>query len=229
MKDFEFEDLPSVETLFSLPEDYIRRALRYPQAQQIARLALNRSYRYEKDAVAAVKKYFDTPEAEPTPPPTCNCPPARDLRWRNFPVTWSYSAFRQVIPAAHLIRQNWEEIRAVCGLTVKETAEADCNICITNAPLDGRGGTLGIAYMPASGTRMSSCGRQCGNIIIDNAEFFTEGYLKTVLMHEMLHALGIPHLDDRSSIMYPQYLGVRGLGDLDILELQKRYPNLELA
>lgn len=228
-KDFEFEDLTSVETLFLLPEDYISRALRYPQAQRIARIALSQSYRYEKDAVRAVKAYFETQDIEPTPPPTCICPPANGTRWHNFPVTWAYNSTNQRIPTAHLIRENWAIIEAVCGLTTLETGEANCNICITNGPIDGRGGTLGLAYVPVSGDRMASCGPMCGNILIDSAEFFTEGYLQTVLLHEMLHALGIPHINDRSSIMFPSYQGVRGLGELDILELQKRYPNVELA
>ena len=229
MKDFSFEDLASVELLFTLPEVYIRRALTYPQAQRIARLALNETHRYEGEAVRAVKAYFEDDGVEETPPPVCECPPANGLRWHHTPVTWSYNSFRQSIPAVHLIRQCIAEIEQVCSIRFKETGEAECNICITNEPLDGRGGTLGITYVPVSGDRMSACGPMCGNIVIDTGEFFTEGYLKTVLMHELLHAIGRPHSNDRMSIMYPSYLGVRGLGESDIRALRESYPLNEVA
>lgn len=225
MKDFQFEDLESVEHLFQLPEIYIRRALTWPQAQQIARLALGVNIRYEADAVKAVKEYFETEEIPPTEPPTCNCPPANGTRWHELPVTWSYDSRNQVIPTAHLIRQCVAEIEAVCGIKFREGNGSNCNICITNEAIDGQGGTVGITYVPASGDRMSACGPMCGNIVIDHAERFTSAYLKTVMMHELLHAVGIPHnITDRSSIMFPQYLGPRGLGDWDIAELLRRYP-----
>lgn len=229
MKDFSFKDIDSVEQIFTtLSEVRLRRLLAYREAQEIAKIALHRTIRYEGDAVKEVVKYFSAPEVEPAEP-QCNCPSANGLRWQTSPVTWAYSAFRQDLPqTASLIRANWKEIEAVCGIKMRETAQANCNICITNEPLDGRGGTLGVAYQPASGDRMAGCGPMCGNIIIDTDEIWTRDYLKTVLLHEQLHAIGLPHSNDRDSIMYARYLGPRGLDEGTIKELKRRYPDVEL-
>lgn len=230
MKDFEYKDIESVETLFTtLSEIRIRRALTYREASEIAKLALNRTIRYERDAVKEVTKYFHSQDPA-TPPAQCNCEPANGLRWQELPVTWSYSSFQQDLPnTASLIRQNWKEIEAVCSFRAKETAQAACQICISNDTLDGRGGTLGVAYQPVSGDRMAACGPMCGNIIIDKDEIWTTDYLKTVLLHEQLHAIGLPHSRNQNSVMYSRYLGPRGLDAETIAELQRRYPNIVLS
>ena len=227
MKDFEYKDIPSVEELFTnLSEIRIRRALAYREAQEIAKLALNRTIWYERDAVKAVTKYFRASDPA-TPPPECVCPPANGLRWQEQPVSWSYAAYQQDLPqTAQLIRANWREIEAVCSFRSKETSEANCQICISNGTLDGRGGTLGVAYQPVSGDRMAACGPMCGNIVIDKDEIWTAEYLKTVLLHEQLHAIGLPHSSTQNSIMYSRYLGPRGLDTETIAELKKRYPDI---
>lgn len=229
MKDFSYKDIDSVEQVFTtLSEERIRRLLTYREAPDIAKIALNRTIRYEGEAVKELVKYFHAPEEMPAEP-QCNCPPANGLRWQTSPVTWAYSAYQQDLPTtARMIRDNWKEIQAVCSIQVQETAQADCNICITNESLDGRGGTLGVAYQPATGDRMAACGEMCGNIIIDKDEIWTQDYLKTVLLHEMLHAIGLPHSSNRDSIMYARYLGPRGLDPETIEELKKRYPDVEL-
>lgn len=230
MKDFQYKDIQSVQKLFQcLPLARIKRTLGYREMLEVGRLALNQSFRTREQALRNVFNYFNS-ETPPPPAPECNCPAASGTRWHNFPVTWSYSAYEQDIPnTADLIRENWKTIQAVCSLTVEETNDATCNICINNDQLDGRGGTLGIAYIPASGDRMAACGRTCGNIVIDKDEIWTVGFLQTVLLHEMLHAVGIPHAPSRSSIMYPRYLGVRlELDTWTVQQLQSRYP-LEAA
>lgn len=226
MKDFSYKDIESVELLFQqFSPRRIRRMLGYREPREIARIALGRVFRRDSLALSALKAYFtqvDTPETEP---PTCRCEPANDLRWQSQPVTWSYNPFRQDLSnTVDLIRQNWAEIEAVCGIKFEENAEADAQIVIRNAPLDGRHGTLGQAYQPSRGDRMSACGRMCGDITIDSDEVWFEEYLKTVLMHEQLHAIGLRHSTNRASIMYPAYTGPRGLHRSDIEELTKRYP-----
>src|SRR5262245_50397176 len=48
--------------------------------------------------------------------------------------------------------------------------------------------------------------------------------LFTVLLHEAGHVLGLDHIADTSSVMYPNYLGPRtGLGAVDVADLQAIY------
>ena len=226
MKDFKYKDIESVEKLFQcFTPSRIRKTLGYRESLEIARIALNKSFRRESDAVKALFNYFNSDDLPPEPP-MCDCKPANGLRWQHSPVTWAYSGYQQDIPnTAHLIRANWKILQAVCSLQVQETNYANCNICITNGSLDGKGGTLGVAYQPASGQRMSACGEMCGNIIIDKDEVWTPEYLQTVLLHEMIHAVGISHAPIRGSVMYPSYLGVNlELDPWTIEQLQQRHP-----
>jgi len=226
VKDFTYKDIESVKDLFTnYSERRIRLMLTWREPREIARLALNKTIYRETEAIAELKEYFQNEGIPESDPPECNCPPANGLRWQTTPVTWAYNPYRQDLPSsARLIRENWAEIEAVCGFRAQETGESTANIVITNQPLDGRGGTLGQAYQPASGDRMSACGPMCGNIMIDTAEIWTEDFFQTVMLHEQLHAIGLPHSRDRRSIMYPSYQGPRKLHDVDVAELLRRYP-----
>lgn len=227
-KDFSYKDIESVESLFQLPNIRIQRALTFREASEIAKIALHRTIRFEPDAVKEVKKYFTAPEVVPTPP-ECICPPANGLRWQTTPVTWAYNPYNQDLSStAGMIRSNWAEIEAVCSFRQRETAFSDANIVITNEYIDGRTGTLGLAYQPASGDRMAACGPMCGNIIIDKDEIWTPEYLRTVMLHEMLHAIGLPHSTEPASIMYARYTGPKHLTTDTISELQRRYPDISL-
>jgi predicted Zn-dependent protease len=44
-------------------------------------------------------------------------------------------------------------------------------------------------------------------------------------LHEIGHALGLPHEDDEESVMYPAYKGVHELSDADVKRIRKLYPN----
>lgn len=224
MIDFAYKDIKSVKDLFTnYSQARIKMALGWREAREIAKMTLHITYPREADSIAAVWDYFQgNREVEP---PVCQCPPASGLRWHEMPVTWAHNSFQQDLPStARLIRECFAEITAVCGLKVQENNDGNANIVIRHGRLDGRGRTLGITYMPVSGTRMAACGEMCGDIVIDKDEIWSEGYLKTVLMHEILHALGLRHSSNRASIMYFQYQGVRGLGKPDIEELNVKYP-----
>lgn len=226
MKDFTYKDIVSVSELFELSDFRIKRALGYREVQEISKLALNKTIRSEAEAVKHLKKYFQDDSIAESPEPECLCGPANGLRWEQPVVTWAYNAYNQDIPnTVRLIRENWKAIQAVCGIRFGEGRYRDeVNIVISNEVLDGRGGTLGVAYQPSSGDRMSACGPMCGNVIIDKSEMWTPEFLKTVLLHEQLHALGLSHSSNRNSIMYSRYAGPRELDPETINELLQRYP-----
>jgi hypothetical protein len=225
MRDIAYKDIKSVANLFqNYSVERISRMLNFPEARELARELLNKHYRFETEAVQALKEYYqgDTPDPEM---PVCDCPLANGLRWQSSPVTWSYNAFKQpVAGSARIIRGVVRDIESVCGIQFEQNSEANANIVIRNGKIDGPGSTLGQAYQPASGDRMSACGQMCGDILIDEDEFWSEEMFRTIFMHEMLHAVGLRHNNDPRSIMFPRYLGPRSLHELDIKELLKRYP-----
>lgn len=141
------------------------------------------------------------------------------------PVKVHYAQAGQQFNYLSIIQQVVAEVMSHCGVVLEFVARAeDSHIAISNGALDGLGGTLGQAYVPRSGDDMAACGPMCGDITIDTAERWTVAYFRTVFMHELLHALGVPHNTDRRSIMYFQYIGPRGLHELDIQELVTRHP-----
>lgn len=229
-----FEDIKDVRQFFqSMSEERIRRALssHRREARRIASAVLDRGFRNERDAVDALFNHFNpvivTADPDNTEPPReCNCPPANGRRWMVSPVKWYYNANKQQFNYLPFILQAINTLQSVCGIRFERVMSADeeHHIGISNEFLDGEGGTLGIAYVPVSGDDMAACGPMCGNIKIDTAENWTNGFFRTVFLHELLHAVGLPHSRDRRSIMYHLYLGIRGLHQIDIDELLRRYP-----
>lgn len=218
----QFKDIDDIESLFQmLSPERLRRAFLWRESLELATEVLGQTFRSEREAIEALHTFYNEPEE----PKECNCPPANGTRWTVSPVLLHYTPAGEQFPYLPIITEVVREIEAVCGIDMQFTASAaSAHIEISNGPLDGEGGTLGQAYVPVSGDAMEACGRMCGNIKIDTAEEWTRAFFKTVFMHELLHALGIPHNTDRRSIMYFQYLGPRGLHPIDIAELVRRYP-----
>lgn len=217
-----YKDIKDVELAFqALPEARLRRMFSYRESLELAKQILETNYRTERQAITALYNYFNDPED----PKECNCSPANGTRWMVSPVLIHYNAVGEQFPYLPLIKEAMAEVMAACGVVLVLTSDASkAHIEITNEVLDGLGGTLGQAYVPVSGDDMAACGRMCGNILIDIAERWTRSYFRTVFLHELLHALGIPHNPDRRSLMYPSYLGPKGLHELDKTELLRRYP-----
>lgn len=217
-----YKDVPDVEQLFKLLEPLrIRRMFWRSESLELAEQVLGRIFRTEKQAIDALHAHFNSADKERE----CNCPPANGRRWMVSPVKWYYDSADQQFDYLSIIRAEIARVQNVCGIVFEQVNSIeDAHIGISNEFLDGRGGTLGIAYQPVSGDDMAACGPMCGNIIIDTAERWTTSFFRTVFLHELLHAVGMPHNTDRRSIMYSRYQGPRTLHQIDIDQLIRRYP-----
>jgi len=90
------------------------------------------------------------------------------------------------------------------------------------APLSSNVVALGTPFSFAAGTLS-------GNVVLNSNYRFGEGPgaqydLFSVALHEVGHVLGVPDSADQSSVMYPQFLGVRtGLSSEDIAAVDALY------
>lgn len=162
--------------------------------------------------------------------PKCNCELPEGLRWlegkasffyddRDQPRGLDFSPIEQMRKAA----KAWE---GVCGIKLTEDKSAsEADIVITWADIDGIGKTLGMAYQPVSGEDMAACGGPCGDIIMDWSEPWNQTFFYAVFLHEIGHAIGIPHAptNDGSNIMEAFYTGRVIFGPWDIEQAVERY------
>jgi hypothetical protein len=94
-------------------------------------------------------------------------------------------------------------------------------------PFDGPSGTLAHAFYPAPPNPESIA----GDIHFDDDESWVIGAdldmysidLFTVALHEIGHALGLPHSDQPGTVMYPYYRRMSGLTPADIASIQELY------
>jgi hypothetical protein len=148
-----------------------------------------------------------------------NCPPSLDCE-----------AAREAVRQA---ARAWDDATA---LTLTEVP-ADGDIVVSWAAsgygnrhfFDGPGGKVAQTYYPYSGGAVW----YDGDIILDESENWVTGtptqgfpyqvHLPTTVMHEMGHALGLPHSSVQTSVMWPVYTGVRGLAPSDVANAQALY------
>jgi len=134
------------------------------------------------------------------------------------------------------VRQAIEAWDAVCGLRLDELAEGG-DIVVSwesgehgdHSPFDGPGGKVAHAAYPYTNGKYWLD----GDLHLDAAEnwivgdsvgpFPEEVHLKTAVMHEIGHSLGLPHSSDADSMMWPVYKGIRILSAGDVAAIQKIY------
>ena len=151
------------------------------------------------------------------------------LRWLEGKATYAYDSTGQPdnldFDPEEQITKAAKAWMKVCGIKLTKASLSQADIVITWADLDGRGRTLGQAYQPASGEDMSACGGPCGDIMIDWSEPWVELFFYAVFLHELGHAIGIPHAptEDGSNVLEAIYTGKVELGPWDIEQAVLRY------
>jgi len=160
-------------------------------------------------------------------------------RWNKAAVTYRLANCPRALDcaAAHgAVRTAMAQWDAVIALSLDEVTEGG-DIVITwvsgndggPTTFDGRGRVTAYSIIPVSG----GANPLDGDIYFDNDEnwvagptarpFPKEAHLQTIAVHEIGHALGLPHSGDPASTMYPIYTNVRGLTQDSVLAVQGIY------
>jgi hypothetical protein len=130
---------------------------------------------------------------------------------------WSEEEMRRKIRQAFSV---WAE---AADLTLNPASERPY-IHATTCRVDGRYGVLAWSTLPCDIDYAEQC-YDVSEAWVDDPNAPSDRIdIVTVLIHELGHALGLPHSDDKSSVMYPAYQGPRRqLGQWDITEIRRRY------
>ena len=163
-----------------------------------------------------------TPKPEPRDCPGCTTIPATGLRWTDNIVkilvdtTLPRDYYRFYVDQINQLREFASEHSSLVVEEVNNKRSA--NVTITRGEIDGKGQTLGQTTYRFSGERMISA-----EIICDEAD--TGDDEEATKKHELGHALGIPHHQNRDALMYFASNGTaKGYGIYFAEDLRARYP-----
>lgn len=151
-------------------------------------------------------------------------------RWNHAPIS---IAHRMVLPRANITAEQVSQLfrqcvaawSSVCRIDLRFQDDPNANILANVDAMDGPGGVLGESYLP------------CGNVNprtqltqrYDTGENWTLSFLYRVILHEVGHALGLPHAPQGSAVMSPYLTDFATPQGWDIQQMQQRYPGAPIT
>lgn len=153
-------------------------------------------------------------------------------KWSQPVVTWTIqqhpSQFQREDYAA-IIESCFREIMDACGFVAQKATGNSANIVFLTERIDGRGGTLAYAELAGFG----DTSRDVRRVVADSGEAWAHHTgaprtnampIRRVVLHELLHALGIGHEESQEpALMDPTVSNIQKLQRWDIDQLQARY------
>jgi matrix metalloproteinase-20 (enamelysin) len=166
-------------------------------------------------------------------------PPSTVPHWETSSLTYRIANCPRALDCAEAQQAVREAIEAwdrASGLTLTEVTSGGDIVVSWEAgdhgdghAFDGQGGSLGHAAYPYGSGRYATD----GDVHLDDGENWAVGsqirrypeqiHLKTVVMHEVGHALGLDHSTRPSAMMWTTYTGIRSLTAADITAVQAIY------
>lgn len=157
-----------------------------------------------------------------------------DCRWPDNNVFWALvDNIPGVDEADYRKAAEWasRQLMGVCGVSLREVLSASsARILLTSDQIDGPGGTLAQAELCCGNVRRVRL--WCDSTDRWDVQWNNWGSpvrknmvpLYIVVLHELMHNLGLPHTNRPGNIMNPSLqTGLRRLGDWEISELRRRH------
>lgn len=235
-----------------LKADELARIFRYRDAFFFGQaLGLETRRRNESMMVAAIYRTLTGPAAptRPVPPepvkpiepvvndtaPECvNCGDMYDAVGKVWEKAYThkltFSLDMKNAPTDLVSESDIEELfgqwAAVCGVQFKKLRRGRGDIHFQFSDLDGD--ALGAAYQSET-SRMEDGGMLAGDIFIDYTRQWEKWILNLTILHEIGHAIGMPHSPEVADVMYfrPGAAGKRRLSANDIKLVLNKYPKLK--
>lgn len=213
-----YKKIPDIRPVFdAVPDDdRLAKLFYYTETLDLCRLVglqHNRRLR-EPLLIGAIREKLQ----DDVQVPTCNCGIGEGLRWlvadQGRDVTYGlHSSLRSLsFDAVSYTHEGMGFVSALGKrLNLVPITQGVPNIIVEAAPYDGPGRTLGVTLYFENGNDDLYIGHNqqpSVRIVIDTAEQWTVDYFRTVMRHEILHAVGLAHSPEFRDLMWPSYTGI---------------------